>query len=113
MNATFDLASTNSRWHSCIPDTDAYDGPQQHWIAALLGRVPLIDAAGLANPDGIDGVSLRPVAVDNVGPLETTRCYMSLTGGTGTWTDLNGYGCDVAIRIRTSNASDVADWDNY
>jgi len=48
MDATFDLAASDSRWHSCIPDTDAYDGPQQHWIAALQGRVPLIDTAGIA-----------------------------------------------------------------
>ncbi len=48
MNATFDLAASDSRWHSCIPNTDAYDGPQQHWIAALQGRVPLIDTAGIA-----------------------------------------------------------------
>jgi predicted dehydrogenase len=27
---------------------DAYDGPQQHWIAALQGRVPLIPSAACA-----------------------------------------------------------------
>jgi predicted dehydrogenase len=48
MNATFDLGGTDRRWHSCLPDTDAYDSPQHHWIAALLGRVPLIDTAGIA-----------------------------------------------------------------
>ena len=48
MDATFDLEGTNVRWHRCIPDTDAYDSPQHHWIAALMGRVPLIDTAAIA-----------------------------------------------------------------
>jgi len=48
MDATFDLKSADWRWHQCIPGTDAYDGPQDHWVAALQGRVPLIDTAGLA-----------------------------------------------------------------
>lgn len=47
MNGTFDLGAADFRWHSCLPNFDAYDGPQQHWIAALQGRVPLIDTAGL------------------------------------------------------------------
>ncbi len=48
MNGTFDLQDADVRWHRCIENTDAYDGPQQHWVAALQGRVPLIDTAGLA-----------------------------------------------------------------
>ena len=48
MDGTFDLRSAQSRWRSCFPDTDAYDSPQAHWVAALQGRVPLIDTAGLA-----------------------------------------------------------------
>ena len=48
MDATLDLAGTDRRWHSCLPNQDAYDGPQQHWIAALQGRVPLIDTAAIA-----------------------------------------------------------------
>jgi predicted dehydrogenase len=48
MDATFDLKSADWRWHQCIADTDAYDSPQAHWVAALQGRVPLIDTAGLA-----------------------------------------------------------------
>jgi hypothetical protein len=48
MDATFDLQSADVRWHRCVPDTDAYDGPQPHWVAALQGRVPLIDTAGIA-----------------------------------------------------------------
>jgi len=48
MNASFDLQSADKRWHACVPDTDAYDSAQHHWIAALQGRVPLIDTAGIA-----------------------------------------------------------------
>ena len=48
MDATFDLGGTNSRWHSCFPETKYYDGPQHHWVAALLGRCTLIDTAGIA-----------------------------------------------------------------
>jgi len=48
MNATFELGPADTRWHSCFPDWAAYDSPQHHWIAALQGRVPLIDTAGLA-----------------------------------------------------------------
>jgi len=48
MDGTFDLDGANTRWHRCIPNTDAYDGPQPHWVAALQGRVPLIDTAGIA-----------------------------------------------------------------
>lgn len=48
MDATFDLPGTNTRWHRCIPNTNAYDSSQHHWIAALMGRVPLMDTAGIA-----------------------------------------------------------------
>ncbi|UCH33147.1 MAG: Gfo/Idh/MocA family oxidoreductase [Armatimonadota bacterium] len=48
MDATFDLKSADWRWHQCVADTDAYDSPQAHWVAALQGRVPLIDTAGIA-----------------------------------------------------------------
>jgi len=48
LNATVDLRAAARRWHQCFPETDAYDGPQHHWVAALQGRVPLIDTAGLA-----------------------------------------------------------------
>ena len=48
MDATFDLAGSDWRWHACFPTEACYDGPQQHWIAALLGRVPFIDTAAIA-----------------------------------------------------------------
>ncbi len=48
MDGTFDLGGTDTRWHACFAKTKHYDSPQHHWIAALLGRVPLIDTAGIA-----------------------------------------------------------------
>jgi len=48
MNATFDLGSADSCWHSCLENQTAYDSPQHHWIAAQQGRVPLLDTAGYA-----------------------------------------------------------------
>jgi len=48
MSAVFDLDSSNTRWHACFPETSAYDSPQQHWIAALQGRVPLLPTAEIA-----------------------------------------------------------------
>jgi len=48
MDGTFDLAGAEHRWRRCNPDADAYESPQSHWIAALQGRVPLIDTSGLA-----------------------------------------------------------------
>jgi len=44
-----------------------------------------------------------PLVADQTGPSETATTYISLTGGSGTWTDLGSYaGDDVAVRIRTS-----------
>ncbi|MEW6356733.1 MAG: Gfo/Idh/MocA family oxidoreductase [Planctomycetota bacterium] len=48
MNSSFDLSAADTRWHSCFPETSAYDSPQHHWIAVQQGRVPLIDTAGIA-----------------------------------------------------------------
>lgn len=48
MDASFDLRSADVRWHRCITDQDAYDSAQAHWVAALQGRVPLLDSAALA-----------------------------------------------------------------
>lgn len=48
MSASFDLASANTRWHSCFPDTNAYDSPQHHWVAVHQGRVPLLPTAEVA-----------------------------------------------------------------
>jgi len=48
MDATFDVKSADWRWHQCDPTTAGYDNSQRHWVWALLGRVPLLDTAGLA-----------------------------------------------------------------
>jgi predicted dehydrogenase len=48
MDGVFDLKGTHTRWTSCFPETDAYDSAQQHWIAALKGRVPLLPTAEIA-----------------------------------------------------------------
>ncbi|MCY3022934.1 MAG: Gfo/Idh/MocA family oxidoreductase [Planctomycetota bacterium] len=48
ISATADLSGADFRWHACNPMYNAYDGSQQHWIAALQNRVPLLDTAGIA-----------------------------------------------------------------
>ncbi|MGD9518639.1 MAG: Gfo/Idh/MocA family protein [Armatimonadota bacterium] len=47
MNGSFDLGAADFRWHACLPYFDGYDSPQHHWVAALQGRVELIDTAAL------------------------------------------------------------------
>lgn len=48
MDATFDTKQADWRWHQCIANTAGYDNSQRHWIWAQLGRVPLLDTAGIA-----------------------------------------------------------------
>ncbi|MCC6442165.1 MAG: Gfo/Idh/MocA family oxidoreductase [Armatimonadetes bacterium] len=48
MNGSFDLKSADWRWHACDDTTAGYDNSQRHWVWALLGRVPLLDTAGIA-----------------------------------------------------------------
>lgn len=48
MNATFELGSDDSRWHSLNPDYRAYDSSQDHWVAAVQGKVPLLPTAQVA-----------------------------------------------------------------
>jgi predicted dehydrogenase len=43
--ATFDLKSSDTRWHSCYPEVAWYDSSQKHWVGALLGKVPLLPTA--------------------------------------------------------------------
>jgi predicted dehydrogenase len=43
-----DLQAFEYRLHNVRENGDAYDGPQQHWIAALQGRVPLLPTAEIA-----------------------------------------------------------------
>jgi len=47
-DSTVNLGESNYRWHQLRDNADAYDGPQQHWIAALQGRVPLLPTAEIA-----------------------------------------------------------------
>jgi len=46
-DASFDLGSADTRWHSCLEDYDGYDSSQEHWIATLQGRVEPVDSAAL------------------------------------------------------------------
>lgn len=48
MDATFDLKTADWRWHQCDPTTAGFDNSQRHWVWAQLGRVPLLDTAGIA-----------------------------------------------------------------
>lgn len=48
MDATFDVKTADWRWHQVDPLTAGYDHSQRHWLWAQLGRVPLIDTAGIA-----------------------------------------------------------------
>ena len=47
MDGKFNLDSADTRWHRCDDQYSAYDGAQDHWVAALQGRAPLIDSAAL------------------------------------------------------------------
>jgi predicted dehydrogenase len=48
MDGSFDLEQADWRWHQCNPLEAGHSSSQRHWIWAQLGRVPLLDTAGLA-----------------------------------------------------------------
>ena len=48
MDASFDLDRAEWRWNQVDPTTADLAETQRHWIAAQLGRVRLIDTAGIA-----------------------------------------------------------------
>lgn len=48
LDSTVNLDGANWRWHSIRKNADCYDSPQQHWIGALQGRVPLLPIAEVA-----------------------------------------------------------------
>lgn len=48
MDGRLDMEAADRRWGQCDPTTLDYRGSQRHWVAAQLGRVPLIDTAGIA-----------------------------------------------------------------
>jgi predicted dehydrogenase len=45
MNATFDVGSARSRWKRVFPESEALDGNQPHWVAALKGETELLPTA--------------------------------------------------------------------
>lgn len=48
MDSTVNLDDTDLRWSRLKPNYDAYASSQQHWIAAIQGRVPLLPTAEIA-----------------------------------------------------------------
>lgn len=48
MNATFNIDAADSRWHKLRENEGAYDSSQDHWIAALQGKVELLPTAAVA-----------------------------------------------------------------
>ena len=48
LNAALDLDSAKVRWDSVTETGKYYAGSQQHWVGALLGRVPLLPSAEIA-----------------------------------------------------------------
>jgi predicted dehydrogenase len=48
LDTTIDLQAFAQRTHDLRANADAYDSPQQHWAAALQGRVELLPTAELA-----------------------------------------------------------------
>jgi C1A family cysteine protease len=46
----------------------------------------------------------KPIPLDSSSPIETGRTYVSLTGASGSWTEVGQYDFDVAIRLRTGGA---------
>jgi len=48
LNATPDMKTFDYLIHNIRQNSDAYDSPQKHWIAALQGRVDLIPTADIA-----------------------------------------------------------------
>ena len=48
LNSSADMGRFTYRLHNVQGQGDVYDGPQQHWIAALQGRVELLPTAEVA-----------------------------------------------------------------
>jgi predicted dehydrogenase len=48
LNSTADLERANYRWSNVVGDHAHFSGPQQHWIAALQGKVALLPTAEIA-----------------------------------------------------------------
>lgn len=83
LDATADLDRFIYRRHNVHEEGDIYDGPQQHWIAALQGRVALIPTAEIALNCMLisEGIFLssqleREVCVDEVRALSKSTAVM-------------------------------------
>ncbi|MGM0401553.1 MAG: Gfo/Idh/MocA family protein [Chloroflexota bacterium] len=48
MNGRLDVESADLRWRRTDPTAAYYADSQEHWVAAQLGRIPLLDTAGIA-----------------------------------------------------------------
>ena len=48
VNSTFEMDQSLWRWHQFNPALSAYDSSQQHWAAALQGKVALLPTAQIA-----------------------------------------------------------------
>jgi predicted dehydrogenase len=85
MNSTFELKLADFRWHATDPNYSAYDGPQEHWIATIEGRVPGIDTAALALATALisEGIYLssqlgREVTIDEVRERSVSTSFANL-----------------------------------
>jgi predicted dehydrogenase len=47
-SATLDVKAADSRWHSCVKETEWFDSSQKHWVGVLLGKVEQIPTAEIA-----------------------------------------------------------------
>ncbi|HEY3328991.1 MAG TPA: Gfo/Idh/MocA family oxidoreductase [Capsulimonadaceae bacterium] len=73
VDSTYNLGNAYTRWHDVHGSGDVYDSSQQHWIAVLQGRAPLLPTAEIALQTLLisEGIYLsdslaREVSVDEV-----------------------------------------------
>jgi len=79
MDGTFDLRGALYRWRQCVKGFDPSESTQQHWIAALQGRVELLDSAalGLAMLKIGEGIYLAQKLGREVTPAEIEQASVS------------------------------------
>ena len=90
LDIKFNLAFTEAGYHSV-----ALDAPPE-----IIGGDDVYVAVKYTN-----NTFTHPVPCDYQGPVETATTYLSPTGADGSWADMAGYSCDIAIRIRTNPIS--------
>lgn len=54
-----------------------------------------------------------PVPCDSFAPIESGKCYLSLTGAAGSWVNMASYARDVSIRARSKNHQPVFDGHDF